>query len=172
MNGFAPFTKSKSLGDVSGPLSGLDGGDLEAYDRTCGQDSAFRNITYVLFYTLNFVHDKIRTNSLYELGTKWSETNKIQVPKYDYTLPMVFIVHPNTIVRELGVEQPEAHGPEMINVKSTKCLSNNSIIYCTLGQTEPGEVGWEQVMSRKWTHIESEVFGLKKSSRIEAGSVR
>lgn len=49
VNGFAFITQRKSLEDVTGILSRLEGVDLEACDRTSGKDSAFSYITFELF---------------------------------------------------------------------------------------------------------------------------
>lgn len=72
LNGFAPITHSKSLEDVTGPLSGPERVDPEAYGRESGENSAFPYITYAMF---DMLLDTNRKNALYKLGTNWNDLN-------------------------------------------------------------------------------------------------
>lgn len=85
----------------------------------------------------------------------------------------VFAQLSNTIIRELGVvERLEAPRTEVINLEKAMCLSNVNVIYSTLGHSEPREGDWGKVTSRRRVQSEGKVFGMKKTSQIEAASVR
>lgn len=66
VNGFASNKQRKSLQDTSGPLTGPDEVEPEAYARTSGRYTFIRYITYALFRML---YNFIRNNVLYELRT-------------------------------------------------------------------------------------------------------
>lgn len=77
VDGPDPITQSRSFEDFTCHLSTPHGVDLESYSRTSGQESAFRHITYSLFEML---HQEVGNNALYQLGTNWSDLNKVQRP--------------------------------------------------------------------------------------------
>lgn len=75
---------------------------------------------------------------------------------------------PNTVVSELSLERPKAPGLEVLNLENATCLSSNSAIYSTAGQTEPAEAKQGRVTNCKSLHSEFKVLGLKERTRIEA----
>lgn len=82
-----------------------------------GQGNDFWYITYALSDTL---HKSIRNNALCELGSNWDEPEKFHLHATEDACQMMFAVLRNTILSELGVEQPKALGPVLIDLDNKK----------------------------------------------------
>lgn len=92
-----------------------------------------------------------------------NELERFELLPSDDTLSMVFITLANSIVSKLWVEQLQAVGPVVVDLDKEKTsLSNNSVI-CTTSR----EAASEKVATRKWRHSKSDVFGLRRRSRVE-----